>query len=76
MNGKFVYWDKPPTLDRMTGHAGVCLIADVLGTSNSRYSLVTGWLLLMPMKGKTMLKHEKQKTIGQLIDDPRFTPQG
>ncbi|MCU4406493.1 phage head morphogenesis protein [Acinetobacter junii] len=24
MNGKFVYWDKPPTLDRMTGHAG-CL---------------------------------------------------
>ena len=24
MNGKFVYWNKPPTLDRMTGHAG-CL---------------------------------------------------
>lgn len=24
MNGKFVYWDKPPTLDGMTGHAG-CL---------------------------------------------------
>ncbi|MEG2569432.1 MAG: phage head morphogenesis protein, partial [Acinetobacter sp.] len=24
MNGKFVYWDKPPTLDRLTGHAG-CL---------------------------------------------------
>lgn len=24
MNGVFVYWDKPPTLDRLTGHAG-CL---------------------------------------------------
>lgn len=24
MNGKFVAWDKPPTLDKMTGHAG-CL---------------------------------------------------
>lgn len=24
MNGKFVQWDKPPTLDRLTGHAG-CL---------------------------------------------------
>lgn len=24
MNGKFVSWDKPPTLDRLTGHAG-CL---------------------------------------------------
>lgn len=24
MNGKFVRWDKPPTLDRLTGHAG-CL---------------------------------------------------
>ena len=24
MNGKFVKWDEPPTLDRMTGHAG-CL---------------------------------------------------
>ena len=24
MNGKFVYWDEPPTLDKMTGHAG-CL---------------------------------------------------
>lgn len=24
MNGKFVYWNKPPTLDRLTGHAG-CL---------------------------------------------------
>ena len=24
MNGKLVYWNKPPTLDRMTGHAG-CL---------------------------------------------------
>ncbi|MEQ1203013.1 phage minor head protein [Acinetobacter baumannii] len=22
MNGKFVYWNKPPTLDGMTGHAG------------------------------------------------------
>ncbi|OCZ58472.1 phage head morphogenesis protein [Acinetobacter seifertii] len=22
MNGKFVYWDNPPTLDGMTGHAG------------------------------------------------------
>ncbi|MDX7880463.1 phage head morphogenesis protein [Acinetobacter nosocomialis] len=24
MNGKFIRWDKPPTLDRLTGHAG-CL---------------------------------------------------
>ncbi|WP_307011224.1 phage head morphogenesis protein [Acinetobacter calcoaceticus] len=24
MSGKFVYWSKPPTLDRLTGHAG-CL---------------------------------------------------
>lgn len=22
MNGKFVYWDAPPTLDKLTGHAG------------------------------------------------------